>query len=75
MGSMDKAMIRACISSDKYPNEQKPREQLVSGIQKDEFTGTAKKKNRNDEIAQRSLVQFQQKEEDSDSHDDNQPEF
>ncbi len=52
MGSMCKAMIRSGISFDKSPNEQKPRERTVSGKQKAKFAGTAKKKNRNDKIAQ-----------------------
>jgi hypothetical protein len=44
-------------------------------LSKDKFAGTAKKKNRNDKIAQRSLVQVQPKEEVTDSNDDNQPDF
>jgi hypothetical protein len=40
MGTMRKAMTRACILFDKSPNEQKPREQLANGKQKEKIVGT-----------------------------------
>jgi hypothetical protein len=55
MGSMSKAMIRPCISFNKSPDEQKPRELPANRKQENCFEGTAKK-NRKDKVAQRSLV-------------------
>ncbi len=62
-------MIRSGLSFEKSLNEQKPREQLANGKQKDKFAGAAKKKNTNDKIDQRSLVQVQQETVVSDSND------
>ncbi len=39
------------------------------------FAGTAKKKYRKDKVAQRSLVAVEEKDNVSDSDEDNQPEF
>ncbi len=77
MGSIRKALIRSGISFDRSPNEQKPRELSANGKQKNNFARTAKKKNRpwKDKIAQRYMVPVQEKENDTDSYDDNQPEF
>ena len=75
MGSMRKAMIRSGISSDKSPNEQKPRKPPASGEQKNVFAGTAKKKYKKDKVAQRSLVPIKTKNQVFDSDDDYQPEF
>ncbi len=65
MGSMRKGMISSSITIYKSPNEQKPREQPAndSGKQKYKFAGTAKRKNRNDKVTQRSLVPVLPKEE------------
>ncbi len=68
-------MIRSGISLVKSSNEQKPREPPVNGKQKGKFAGKAKKKNRRDKVAKRSLVHVEAKEEVSDSDDDNQQEF
>ncbi len=80
MGSIRKAMIRSGISFDRSPNEQKPRESSANGKQKNNFAGTAKKKNRKDKVAQRFplnvlLCQLKQMKNVSDSDDDNQLEF
>ncbi len=48
MGSMCKAVIGACISFDKVPNEQKTKDASDKGKQKINFAGTAKKMNRKD---------------------------
>ncbi len=74
MGSMRKAMIIAGISFDKIPYEQKPKYASEKGKQKNNFAGTAKKRNRKDLVAQRSLVAVKEKDSVSDS-DDPQPEF
>ena len=71
---MRKAMTRACISFDKAPNRQKPREQAANGKQNGKFAGTAKMKNRTDKVAQRSLVPVQHRNKASDSDDEPQPE-
>ncbi len=75
MGSMSKAMIRSGISFDRAPNEQKQKETATTGKQENNFAGTAKKKNRKDKLAQRSLVVVEEKDSVSDSDEDTQPEF
>jgi hypothetical protein len=60
MGSMRKAMIRSRISFDKLPNDQKQKDTSTNGKQKRNFAGTAKKRNREDRVAQRSLVAVSQ---------------
>ena len=60
MGSMRKAMIRSRISFDKLPNDQKQKDTSTNGKQKRNFAGTAKKRNRKDRVAQRSLVAVSQ---------------
>ncbi len=62
MGSVCKAMIISGISFNRSPNEQKPKESSAKGKQKSNFAGTAKKKNRKDKVAQRSLVAVGEKE-------------
>jgi hypothetical protein len=74
-GAMSKAMIRSGISFDRSPNEQKPREPSANGKLKNNFAGTAKKKNRKDKVAQRSLVAVEEKESASGSNEDIQHEF
>ncbi len=63
MGSICKAMMSAGISFKNVPNEQKTRNASDKGKQKNNFAGTAKKRNRKVLVAQRSLVAV--KEEDS----------
>ncbi len=75
MGFMHKAMIRFGISSDKGPNEQKQEDASEKGKQKNNFAGTAKKRNRKDKVAQRSLVAVEEKDSVSDSNEEPQPEF
>ena len=75
MGSMRKAMIRSGISFDKVPNEQKQKETSANEKQKNNFAGTAKKKNRKDKMAQRSRVAVKEKDSVSDYDEDTQPEF
>jgi hypothetical protein len=75
MGSVRKAMFRSGISFDKLPNEQKQKDTSTNGRQKKDFAGTAKKKNRKDKVAQRSLVAVDEKDSVSDSNEDAQPEF
>ncbi len=75
MGSMRKAIIRSGISFDKLPNEQKQKDTSTNGKQKNNFTGTAKKRNRKDKVAQRSLVAVEEKDNVSVSNEDTQPEF
>jgi hypothetical protein len=75
MGSMRKAIIRSGISFDKIPNEQKQKEISANGKQKNNFAGTAKMKNRKDQVTQRFLVAVEEKESVSYSDEDNQPEF
>jgi hypothetical protein len=48
MGSMRKALMGARISFESAPNEQKTKSASDKGKQKNNFTGTAKKKNRKD---------------------------
>ncbi len=72
LGSMLKALIRPGISSYRSPNEQKPRESSATGDQKNNYAGTAKKKNRKNKVAQRFLVAVEEKKNVSDSDDDNQ---
>ena len=72
IGCMHKALGNACITIERSPNVQKPREKIAHEKQKNKFAGAAKK-NKANKLAQKSLVpvanQF------SDSDDDNQPEF
>ncbi len=75
MGSMRKATIRSCTSFDKSPNQQPPREPPANGKEKNNFAGTAKKKNRKDKVAQRSLVPVETKESVNGPINDNQLEF
>jgi hypothetical protein len=75
MGTMRKAMIDAGISCDKVPNEQKTKDVLSMGKQKNNFAGTAKMRNRKDRVAQRPLVAVKEKDSVSDSNEDPQPEF
>ncbi len=51
MGSSRKAMIRPGISFYNAPNEQKTRNASDKGKQKNNFAGTAKKRNRKDQVA------------------------
>ena len=67
-------MIDAGISFERSPHVQKPREKFVNGKQKGKFAGTVKK-NKANKVAERSLVSVQEKNEVSDSDDDNQPEY
>ncbi len=48
MGTMRKAMTKACISFNKPPNKHKQMEQSVNGKQKGKFAGKTKKKNQTD---------------------------
>ncbi len=48
---------------------------ICHGKQKNNFAGKAKKKNRGDKVAQRSLVAVEEKKNVFDSDDDNQQEF
>ncbi len=75
MGSSSKAMIRSGISFDKLPNEQKQKDTSANGRQKNDFAGTAKKWNRKNKVAQRSLVAVEEKDSLPDSYEDTQPEF
>ncbi len=76
MGSMRKAMIRSGISFDKVPNDRKQTDTSINGKQKNNFAGTAKKRNRKDKVAaQRSRVAVKEKESVSDYDEDTQPEF
>ena len=68
MGSMRKAMVEAGISFENVPNEQKTKHASDKGKQKNNFAGTAKKRNRKDKVAQRSLVAVAEKDSDSDSY-------
>ena len=65
MGSSSKVMIRSRISSNK----------LLIGRQKNNVAGTAKRRNRKDKVAQRSLVAVEEKDSVPDSNEDTQPEF
>ena len=65
-------MINAGMSFKKSPNVQKPREQFVNGMQKNKFARTVKKNKSN--IAQRSHIHVQHRNEVSDSYDEPQPE-
>jgi hypothetical protein len=53
----------------------KQEESFAKCIQKNNFAGTAKKRNRKDKVSQRSLVAAEEKGSVSDSNEDNQPEF
>ncbi len=75
MGSTGKVMIRSGISFDKSPKEQKPRESSANGTQKNNFSGTTKKKNRKDKVAKFFLLAVEEKDSVSDSNEVNQPEF
>ncbi len=75
MGSSCKAMIRSRISFDKVPNEQEQKDTFTNWRQKNDFAETAKKRNRKDKVAQRSLVAVEEKNSVSDSNEDAQPEF
>ena len=75
MGTIRKAMIDAGISFYKIPNEQKPKDASEKGKQKNNFAGTAKKRNRKDQVAQRSLVVVEEKDSVTDSNEEPQPEF
>ena len=57
MGSSHKTMIRSGISFYNAPNEQEARNAADKGKQKNNFAGTAKKRNIKDKVAQRSLVE------------------
>ncbi len=63
------------ISFDKIPNEQKPKGAAEKGKRKNNFAGTAKKRNSKDRVAGRSLVAVEEKDSVSDSNEDPQPEF
>ena len=67
MGSSRKAMIRPGISFDKSSTKQKQKHASDKGKQKNNFAGTAKKKNWKDRVAQRSLVAVEEKHSVSDS--------
>ncbi len=56
MGSSRKAMIRSENSLEKFLNEQKQKDTSTNERQKNNFAGTAKKRNRKDKVAQHSLV-------------------
>ena len=71
---MRRAMTNAGISFEKSPKGPKPREQSANGKQRNKFAGTVKN-NKATKVAQRSLVQVPDKNEVSDSDDDNQPEY
>ncbi len=75
MGSMHKPMIRSGISFDRIPNEQKHKDASEKGKQKNNFAGTAKKRNRKDKVAQRFLEAVEEKDSVSDSDEEPQPEF
>ena len=75
MGSSSKAMSRSGISFYNAPNEQKTRNASDKGKQKNNFAGTAKKRKRKDQVAQRSLVAVEEKDSVTDSDEDPQPEF
>jgi hypothetical protein len=75
MGSSCKAMIRSGISFDKLPKEQKQKDASTNGRQKNNFAGTAKKRNGKDKVVQRSLVAVEEKDSVSDSYEDTQSEF
>ena len=51
MGSSRKATIRPGISFDKSSNKEKQKYASDKGKQKNNFAGTAKKKNRKDQVA------------------------
>jgi hypothetical protein len=70
MGSSSKAMIRSVISFYNAPNEQKTRNTSDKGKQKNNLAGTAKKRNRKDRVAQRSLVAAKEKDSVTDSNED-----
>ncbi len=75
MSSMCKAMIRFGISFNRVPNEQKQKEPPANGKQKNNFAGTAKKKNRKDNVTQRSFVAVEEKDSISETNENIQPEF
>ncbi len=75
MGSIRKAMMSAGISFDHVSNEQKTRNVFDKGMQKNNFAGTAKKRNRKDLVAQLSLEAVEEKDSVTDSDEDPQPEF
>ncbi len=75
MGSSSKTMIRWGISFDKLQNKQKQKDTSTNGKLKNDFAGTAKKRNRKDKVAQRSLMAVEDKDSVSDSDEDTQPEF
>ncbi len=75
MGSMRKAMVDARISFENVPNAQKNKNASDKGKQKNNFAGTAKKRNRKDKVAQRSLVAVEEKDSVSDPDEEPQPEF
>ena len=75
MGSMRKAVMGSRMSFKNVPNEQKTKHASAKGKQKNNFAGTAKKRNRKDKVAQRSLVAVEEKDSVSDSNEDPQPEF
>ncbi len=75
MGSIRKAIIRSGISFNKLPNKQKQKDTSTNERQKNNFAGTAKKRNRKDKMAQRSLVAVEVKDSVSDSNEDTQPAF
>jgi hypothetical protein len=68
-------MIKSGVSFDKLQNEQKQKDTSTNGRQKNNFAGTAKKRNRKDMVAQRSLAAVEEKDTVSDSDEDTQPEF
>jgi hypothetical protein len=75
MGSLRKAMIWSGILFDKLPNEQKQKNTSTNGKQKNNFPGTAKKRNRKDKMAKRSLVAVEEKDSVSDANEDTQLKF
>ncbi len=72
---MRKATIRSGILFNKLPNKQKQKETSANGKQKNNFAGTAKKRNRKDQVAQHSLLAVEEKDSVSDSDEDTQPEL
>jgi hypothetical protein len=66
---MRKEMIRSGISLDRVPNEKKQKDASKKGKQKNNFPDTAKKRNKKNNVAQRSLVAVEEKDSVSDSNE------
>ncbi len=69
IGSNSKAMIQSGISFDTLPNKQKQKDTSINRRQKNNFVGSAKKRNRKDKVAQRSFVAVEEKDSVSESHE------